>query len=479
MTEPARALDAVFGPESHGATPEARATTSSRTFVRSQHQLSAWREGAPGREINASEAVRDFGWDVLRQLVERTAAIIVRSGSDPLKALAQQIEVLGLEPNLVFRRAGWGRDSIKAFEEGRQVPFRRLERLAQLLSIEPSRLGRESGADADTELGFRLRDFGDSTRSNAKTKVSASSVLALAEAAWVVRKQRELSRLLGESFPLSEVTPDNDYGGYGRPAWRCGFRLAEQTRQRLGIAAHEPILSMTTLLEEILGIPVVHVELPQAFAGATISNGDARGIVVNTKGANDSVWVRRMTMAHELGHYLWDPPQRLRRLVVDKYRDIEPDFVVTKDPVEQRANAFAVEFLAPRDAIAQLFPSEADPEEGFRKVVTRFGIGRAAMAYHLTNRQVAVPDSVRHLHLEPEDDLKGREELSVGLFKLKSVPISRQGRFAVLVGRAERQGLISKDSAGALLACGPHEVDDALAYIRTLDSAPLPSATAP
>ena len=466
MIDPARALDLVFGPESEGSTPEERAAGSQRTFVRSQHQLSAWREGAPGRQINAAEAIRDFGWKVLSQLAERTAAILVRSGSDPLKALAHQIQVLGLEPNQAFRRAGWGRDSIKAFEEGRQVPFRRLERLAQILSIEPSRLGRESGAEADVELGYRLRDFGGEKKSG----VSASSVLALAEAAWVVRKQRELSRLLGETFELSDLAPDNDYGGSGRPAWRCGFRLAEQTRQRLNIGPQAPIASMTVLLEEIFGIPVVHVELPQAFAGATISNGDACGIVINTKGANENVWIRRMTMAHELGHYLWDPPQRLRRLVVDQYRDIERNFDAMKDPVEQRANAFAVEFLAPRDAIAQLYPSEADPDEGFRKVVARYGIGRAAMSYHLTNRQILLPDTVRHLQLEPEDDLKGREELGVGFFKPKSVPVSRQGRFAILVGRAERQGLISRDSAGALLARAPEEVDEALAHVRTLDS---------
>jgi len=178
----------------------------------------------------------------------------------------------------------------------------------------------------------------------------------------------------------------------------------------------------------------------------------------------DRGWsAHREARGHPLPSVRSPPPPR-------GYRDIEREFVSTIDPVKQRANAFAVEFLAPRDAIAQLYPSEADPDEGFRKVVARYGIGRAAMIYHLTNRQILPPESVRHLHLEPEDDLKGREELGVGFFKPKSVPVSRQGRFAILVGRAERQGLISRDSAGALLACAPEEVDEALAHVRTLDS---------
>lgn len=73
MTSASSKLDFVFGKESSGESPEQRAATSHSRFVRSQHQLSAYRDGASGRVVNAQEALRLVGWESLQELADYSA----------------------------------------------------------------------------------------------------------------------------------------------------------------------------------------------------------------------------------------------------------------------------------------------------------------------------------------------------------------------------------------------------------------------
>jgi len=453
-------LDRVFGSESCGSTPESRARTSNRIFVRSQHQVSFWNEGSKGRRFKAGEVLDAYGWDVLRELADHSASPVVTAGGEPLRFLTKQLEALGVDQRKTLVAAKWPQTSIDAFERNRQVPFKDLERLAQMISVEPHELGQPDQAESAHSLGVRLRSIG-ATHARFSSKV----VLALAEAAWVIRKQHELTRLLNEPVRDLCITPDDEYGSYLTPAWRKGQQLAQDTRDRLGFDGNQRIESLTQLLEDTLGIPVIHVELPVDFAGATIANGDVRGIVINTNGKNHNVWVRRMTMAHELGHLLWDPPQRLKRLVVDRYSEVEADFVKAQDPVEQRANAFAVEFLAPRAAIRSLYLEASNARDGVIAIMEAFDIGRAAATYHIQNELHGATVKTGQIELEPDDALIAREELTVGYFKPDEVPYSRRGKFARLVAKAVREGLITDDTAAAYLRCSQAHIDDALAFI--------------
>jgi Zn-dependent peptidase ImmA (M78 family) len=460
-------LDAVFGTQSRGKTPQERASTSDVTFVRSQHQLSHWTEGAGGRVLNAGEALDLFGWEVLRDLADHPATPIVRRGAEAHRAILKQIHALGVEERKVFDVAKLSRAEVEALKLGRQVPYRKLERLAQSISLEPEKLGIEPDSGADQQLGFRLR-----TMAHTEKILTPVAVLALAEAAWVIRKQVELSERLGETHSKNRFNPDPDYGSQMVPAYTAGFRLASETRVRLDIKPSEPIESMTQLLESKLGVPVVYVDLPGAFAGATLASGSARGIVVNGLGGPELVWVRRMTMAHELGHFLWDPTERLNRLIVDRRKDVEEDFTRRSDPVEQRANAFAVEFLAPRDALAQIFLGAQDQRSAVETVIKEYGIGRAASIFHLQNRLHGVAVKPGPMTLQPDTALVGREEVSLSIFDPPEVPISRRGRFAILVGRAAKARLISEDTAGAMLGCPPHKTQKALDWIASLEKNP-------
>lgn len=276
-------------------------------------------------------------------------------------------------------------------------------------------------------------------------------VLKLAEAAWVIGRQDELSDLLGVRKKLpEEITPSYNYRS---EVWRRGFELAEQTRVVFGIDPEAPILSMRALINKI-GIPLVQAELGQHFAGATVANRDARGIVVNVEGMNSNVWIRRTTIAHELGHMLWDPTQKLMKLRVDRYDDFSNP---TSDPVEKRANAFAVAFLAPPSAVRKIVARGGDATAIVATVMEVFGITATSARHHVANVSRDYGAEVDTTNLDqtrlprPGIELEASENWTVDFYPLP-VPISRRGRFAPLVAQAAKSGLISLDSAASWLA---------------------------
>jgi Zn-dependent peptidase ImmA (M78 family) len=189
-------------------------------------------------------------------------------------------------------------------------------------------------------------------------------------------------------------------------------------------------------------------------------------VVVNIVGDNENVWVRRATLAHELGHLLWDPEQDLRRLKVDSYQELnrlyrDQFFEQRPDHVERRANAFAIELLAPHDRVRDIFVRASTEREGLRGVMEHFGISYMAARYHIWNAMDRTIDleSLTGVDNQPTDEWKGRESFANEYFRPESVPISRRGHFAGGVVRAERARLISLDTAALYLRCTPSEYE--------------------
>jgi hypothetical protein len=472
-----RVLDQVFGPDSKGTSALERASSSKNLFVRSQHQLTPLVEGASGRQLSAREALEIFGWDTLKELADRPAVPVVEKPGEPYETIERRVEALNVDLAVVVKRAKWSEKSVSAFKSRHQVPFRDLERVAQLLALDEHALGNPKASGDDT-LGVRLRELkrGDAVH------FTQPVVLGLAEAAWVVRKQLDIGAMIGMSQKdhLQKVgfTHSSDYGNYMSPAWKKGYLLANEARRLLQLPPDRPIDSLKELIERQLRIPVVQTELPSHFAGATIGNGGSRGIVVNLKGLNESVWVRRMTMAHELGHLLWDSDEVLRRLIVDEYSIVESSaekklayeqIRFRPDYVEMRANGFAIEFLAPRETLVREFVAGGETAESLRAIIIKFGISKTAAINHIqnaTNKDLSLFSG--KVSAEPGDSWIAREQLAVDYFDPPSVPISRRGLFAAYIAIATDQKLISKDSAASLLACDPREIDRALRSIREL-----------
>lgn len=454
-------LDLVFGLGSSGDTPAQRAKTSTMIFVRSQIQLAPYSEGATGRMLSAAQALRSFGWDVLLNATREGYAALTTTAQEPSTTLRSVREGLGLTIEQIARAANVSAEDANLAEKpGARVAIRKLQRIAQALGLNEELLGFEPMAGWDSHLGVRLREMSKNTDISGFT---AKTVLLLTEAAWVIARQDSLQREFARAIPkrhYHSLPPHDDK--YGYPSYEHGFRLAAKTRRLLGIYDDSPIESVRKIVEEDLGLPLVQLQMDPDLAGATIANEAVRGIVVNEAGMNSNVWVRRMTLCHELGHLLWDPAERLNRVKVDEYAELnENDRTSPRDPSEIRANAFAVAFLAPPDAVRVIARSSENIEDVIRTVMTRFGISATAAKYHVGNITGHDVSNVRPSSLgEPDDHWSAMENLAVDYFPIKSVPISRRGKFAWYVVKSYLQKEISLDSAAAYLDAESSEVSD-------------------
>jgi Zn-dependent peptidase ImmA (M78 family)/transcriptional regulator with XRE-family HTH domain len=446
-------VQAVFGVSLDGGTLQQAAASSDVLFVRSQIQVAKDNSRATGMRLLASEALQQFGWQVLRQLANRNAVPIVRTPGEPGASIAERRLLLGLDDNRVAAAANLSSDDLIAFEQGqRQLPIRQIQRISQALSVDldvPPELIDQLRL-SEKQLAVRLREFADQF----EIKLSPAIVVSLSEAGWVIQKQSALQAEL--NFPADSFTRSLGFiplAKYGPPPYKFGYKLAHKTRQLLGLSQTEPIKSLRALVEEKLRIPIVQADLPVAFAGATISNGSARGIVLNLQGFNENPWIRRNTLAHELGHILWDPEAQLNALRVDQFSEIDQGSAQVADPVESRANAFAAEFLAPRDAVLEVIKNARSDAESIERVCSWFGIGPSAARYQIQNAdKTRAPVEMPHYGVVPTDDWKIAEEFTAGYLPvLPDALINRRGRFAFWVAKAVNQKLISLDTAGSYM----------------------------
>jgi Zn-dependent peptidase ImmA (M78 family) len=279
-----------------------------------------------------------------------------------------------------------------------------------------------------------------------------------------------LKDVLADHFlPARVHLPKHDQN-FAYPAYETGYRLAKKTREMLELDAEAPIESVRQLIEDDFGLPLVQLQMDQRFAGATMANGPTRGIVINESGMNSNVWVRRMTMCHELGHLLWDPDTRLQRVSVDAYADLEmSDQDVRRDPAEIRANAFAIAFLAPPDAVQNIARNHDNVMDVVGEVMEKFGISATAAKHHVKN--ITKRDTFNGWHdwPNPESHWVAMENLTLDYFPIEAVPLSRRGKYAWCVAKAFEIGEISIDTAASSLGVTPEDVSrEALLHICAL-----------
>lgn len=217
-----------------------------------------------------------------------------------------------------------------------------------------------------------------------------------------------------------------------------------------------------------MGIPIVQTELGEDIAGATLDVGGRRAIVLNLGGRNRHVFVRRMTIAHELGHVLYDPPRELAQLRVDEFDELDALAERRTDRVEQRANAFGAELLIPQDVALDHYKSQ--PEDAVGRVMDDFGVSFTTARYQIWNaldRRVPL-DALTTDRREPPLHWEAAERYTVDYHPLRDIRPSRAGRFSALVIRATEKGLISWDTAAEWLEASESEMKQAAATIREL-----------
>lgn len=467
MSELATKLDAVFGP-GRGTTPEARARESTREFVRGLDQLSEARPKATGRRLTAREALEAYGFDALQMVAAEGSLVLASSWDAPGKALKDRRNALALEPRSVAKQARVTEQVVAACESSKRLPLRTYEQIARTLGLDERFVGVRSQGVGNESVAVRLRTIGEADGS-----LASSTVAALAEAAWVGATQSRLETALGFGLNRRGLLPNPSYGTSGYPAYMWGYDLAGQVRRLLQLEPSEAIRSMRELVEEYFGIPLIQAELGEAVAGATLESDGHRCIVVNLSGENRNVLRRRATIAHELGHLLFDPSQFLESLRVDTYDELEQMRERVADKVEQRANAFAVELLAPQEAILDRFKTA---KEGLYGCMEHFGIGFTAGRYQIWNgsrREVPLESiTTRTRNFDDQRALnnawEGTEAFTVNfpMHPLPGVRPSRQGRFCAVALRAAEQQIISWDTAASHLEVTEAQARASAAEVR-------------
>ncbi len=468
-------LTTVFGSDTAGHPEKEAARRSTRRFVRSEGELAVYDPARrpTGHVYTAWEAYNAYGIHALEEAVEFGSAILKCRTDATAAALKTRRERLNLSHRDIARATSLSENIVKSTEKSpSRVPLVQLQNTAFVLGLDERLLSYDANSGGDNRLAFRLRELSNA-RSQSTWKLSPRTALRFAEAASIIRVQTRLQEWLGINTERHLFAPSDFYGSYQTQTWKVGYNLADDARIKLGLG-ESPILSMRELVEQRLGIPVVQVDLGQKIAGATIvthndKGEEVRGILLNSAGENENVWIRRTTLAHELGHLLFDPNEYLENVRVDPYEQSAADPEIQDlDHVEQRANAFAIAFLAPLNQIRSV-ASIPFSKASIVNVMHKFGLSQTAARYHIFNahyRQHELPQIT--IQETPEDELKAAENFTTDFFPLQSTPIQRRGKFADLVVRAYTKKYISRDTASLYLQCTGEEFSTKVGMIRQI-----------
>lgn len=339
-------------------------------------------------------------------------------------AYARSDQKLGLVQ--VAGRARVDPDRLQAFEAGTAaLSTAAVVRVARVLGVDIERVDPSREVD-DLKMFFRHGGVPDFRHED-----SAPIVDALRDAAryatvlvWLGATPR-----LSAGLSVRPVHP---------PPHEDGYALAREVRRLIGNVEH-PIDDVKRLLERDAGALVVRQSFHTNAVRAVTAKHASSGAVAVVLTAAPGGLVRRIDLAHELAHVLFDAPAADS----DVWIDLEDPNVYEKDPVEQRARAFAAELLVP---LAGLRARYGDPRPGdslesaarlARDVRAEFRVTAHVAVNHLKDLGY-VPGPFREALLEEEMRVEVEERLD-------------ENALTVALRAAVEDGLVSRARALELL----------------------------
>lgn len=182
-----------------------------------------------------------------------------------------------------------------------------------------------------------------------------------------------------------------------------GAKRAREARAALGFTREGPLPDLVEAVEARGGAHVVVLELPDGVAGAYVARESCPLLFVNGRQALSR---QRFTVAHEFGHHRMGHAN-----VVDEDQAINGQ---VRDPQEVRANAFASEFLVPRDAVRAWARERGDGDVTLEHVVllaAEYGVSAQVARYALDSAGVLC-DARRCRQLDEE--IAADEHLELG-----------------------------------------------------------------
>lgn len=170
--------------------------------------------------------------------------------------------------------------------------------------------------------------------------------------------------------------------------------LAMAIRQQLGLGPTDPVANVTRLCERI-GVGVVHQLDPESaengqHAGASRPSADSDRPLVALASQLPAA-VKRLTLAHELGHLIMDT-------------DLERPLTSVRDPREKRAYRFAGALLLPA-SVVHARVSETLTLQAYLRIKADYGISVAAVIHRA--RDLGVISSARQRSLYIQSSSQG------------------------------------------------------------------------
>lgn len=157
-----------------------------------------------------------------------------------------------------------------------------------------------------------------------------------------------------------------------------GRKLAESALRHAGDLGFEPwkVRDLAPLVEDAFGVDVRIMCFPFGYEGLSWADTVCKLMIVGT---SEVPARQRFTIAHELGHLLAEDDQGLH---------LDPnlsDAEHKKAPSEMRANAFATEFLLPRDVLKAKAENLDWSERSFAELACDLWVSPVNLAWRLFN----------------------------------------------------------------------------------------------
>lgn len=155
-----------------------------------------------------------------------------------------------------------------------------------------------------------------------------------------------------------------------------GAKRAREARDALGLGQDGPIEDLLPVLEDLGGVHVVVLSLPDDVAGAYIRRP---GLPLLFVCGTDFAGRQRFTLAHEFGHLRMG-----HESVVDRDKEINGK---NRSVNEMMANAFAAEFLVPKKTIQAWSRAQGRRHritlEDVTTLACEYGVSTIMMRYRL------------------------------------------------------------------------------------------------
>jgi Zn-dependent peptidase ImmA (M78 family) len=245
-----------------------------------------------------------------------------------------------------------------------------------------------------------------------------------------------------------------------------GAKRAREARADLGCSAGAPLGDILELVEDRGGAHAVVLELEDGVAGAYIAKSELPLVFVN---GDQAITRQRFTLAHEFGHFRMG-----HSTVVDEHAVIGG---VARDPNEVCANAFAAEFLMPREGTTAWARERVRGRLTLEHVVVfanEYGVSPQAARYAFATAAV-LTDEARAEQLDAEIAEELHVELAsyLGLEPLEDRLADAVRRMPRIPPALEHSalgdlliGAIDIDELAARAGRTAEEIEDALAEFR-------------